>query len=45
MNMDKAQETVVNEFNPYKIYEDLKSNNSLYTSCEKKCQRFYEKKK
>ena len=36
MDMEKAQRTEVNLCtNPYKLFEDLKASNSLYTKCEK----------
>ena len=45
MNMDKAQDAVINQYeNQYKIYEELKSTNSLYTTCEKSAKDYMNKK-
>ena len=30
--------------NPYKLFEELKSNNSLYTTCEKSAKEYLDKK-
>ena len=41
MNMENAQNAVINQCeNLYKINEELKSNNSLYTTCEKSAKDF-----
>ncbi len=45
MNMDKAQDVVINNYdNLYKVNEELKSNNSLYTTCEKSAKDYLEQK-
>ena len=45
MDMDKAQEAEINQCsNPYKIYEELKANNSLFTTCEKSAKDYMYKK-
>ena len=44
MDMDNAQDVVINEcHNINRIYEDLKSNNSLYTLCEKSAKDYMKK--
>ena len=45
MNMEKAQDAVINNYdNLYKIHEELKSNNSLYTTCEKSAKDYLKNK-
>ena len=45
MNMEKAQDVIINDYdNLYKINEELKSKNSLYTTCEKSAKDYLKEK-
>ena len=46
MNIDKAPDNMVlnKSINPYKLFEELKSSNSLYTTCEKSAKEYLDKK-
>ena len=45
MNMEKAKNLILSDCkNPYQLFEELKSNNSLYTTCEKSAKDYIGKK-